>query len=266
MSVNQSLTPAVAPPAADDATPVEAASQDTSGSRYDEELEAILLEASGGQKAAEPTGLLDGESYDSIYASATPEMKRLMAQMRGDYTRKTQSLAEQRKEIEMQARQLSQSQAYKKIVEKAQAEQEELDPWDPSSVSSRIEAEVAKRLSEILEPMRREQEAAESVQKYQSFISANPDLESDAEIKKGVYDALQANPSLDLETAYYAVKGRVLSGAERRAKDRLAAERAAAKAAALSTGVGTRAGSQSTSSLKGLSAIDIYERMLAAKG
>lgn len=238
--------------------------------QYDAELEALIEQAEraerGESRKPEPAGLLEGETYDSLYASAPPEVKRLMAQLRADYTRKTQDLAKMRKDLESQNNVLTQSRAYEELIAASRQEVKPVDAFAPESIEARIDAAVNKRLASVLEPLRQEQQQRAAADAYSRFVSENPDLTSDPAISAGVRQALNSNPNLDLETAYYAVKGRVLADAQRKAVERKSLERDAARASALkATGSGSRVGARNTQDLEGLDAYTIYQRLLAEK-
>lgn len=184
-----------------------------------------------------------GLSWDAALAEAPAHIQTLMKTMRADYTRKTQELANERKALAAERDALLKSGTLEKLKAKAEADLGELNPFDEASIQARIEQEVARRLHEALAPIEQEHKQAQAKQEYTSFLEKNPDLKSDPEVRKEVFEALKKNPALDLESAYYAVKGRRLSSAEAQREARKAAEREAARAAALTaTGSGKRAG------------------------
>ncbi len=185
-----------------------------------------------------------GLSWDAAYNEAPPHIQQLMKQMRADYTRKTQEIANERKSLASEREALIKSGVLGKLKAQAEADAGELNPFDEASVSARIEKEVARRLHEALAPLEQEHKQAQAKQEYHGFLEKNPDLKSDPALRKEVYETLQKNPSLDLESAYYAVKGRQLTSAHSQAQARKQAEKEAARAAALTaTGSGKRVGS-----------------------
>lgn len=184
-----------------------------------------------------------GLSWEQAMAEAPPHVQTLMKSMRADYTRKTQELAQERKALAAEREALLKSGTLDRLRAQADADPGELNPFDEASIAARIEREVARRLHEALAPIEQEHKQAQAKQEYHSFLERNPDLKTDPEIRKEVYTALQKNPALDLESAYYAVKGRRLSSVEAQREARKQAEREAARAAALTaTGSGKRAG------------------------
>jgi len=203
--------------------------------------EAREAEAQAEQHAEESRK--SGLSWEQAYAEAPPHVQTLMKSMRADYTRKTQELATERKALTAEREALLKSGTLNKLKATMEADPGELNPFDEASIAARIEREVARRLHEALAPIEQEHKQAQAKQEYHSFLEKNPDLKTDPEIRKEVFDKLKANPALDLESAYFAVKGKRLSGVEAQREARKQAEREAARAAALTaTGSGKRAG------------------------
>jgi hypothetical protein len=159
----------------------------------------------------------------------SPQAAELMRKMQGDYTRKTQELAKTRKEM------LREREALQRGAAKIAAPEElgEFDPFNEASVQARIEAEVARRLQDVLQPMQQEYELMAAEEAYQGFLQAHPDFESDVELRAEVQQALESSPSLDLETAYYAVQGRRARHQAAETQQRSAAERKARREAAV---------------------------------
>jgi len=184
-----------------------------------------------------------GMSWDQALAEAPAHIQTLMKNMRADYTRKTQEVAAERKTLAAEREALLKSGTLEKLKAKAEADLGELNPFDEGSIKARIEQEVARRLHEALAPIEQEHKQAQAKQEYQGFLEKNPDLKTDPEVRKEVYEALKKNPALDLESAYYAVKGKRLSSVEAQREARKHAEKEAARAAALTaTASGKRVG------------------------
>ena len=154
-------------------------------------------------------------------AAISPAAAELMKAQQADYTRKTQELSKVRKEMLREREALQRGAANIAPPEDVG----EFDPFNEQSVSARIEAEVARRLQEVLAPMQHEYEIMAAEESYQGFLQAHPDFETDADLRADVQAALEASPSLDLETAYYAVQGRRARQAEHATRPN--AERAA---------------------------------------
>ena len=173
-------------------------------------------------------------SWDQEVAKLPAELQSLAKGLQGMVTKKTQALAEERKALAAEREAWRQS--ISKLSAAPQGELPELDSWDSASIQARIEAEVSKRLAEALAPVESEYRAAQADMEFDKFTAAHPDLLDDPDIKSGVAELLQKNESIDLETAYWAVRGRLAKKAPaqtpgpdpRRAAARKAAETVAA--------------------------------------
>jgi hypothetical protein len=199
---------------------------------------------------------------------AAPHLAKMARELRADYTRKTQSLSAEKKRLTADQQALIKSGTLDALRAKANEDVGELNPFDEGSISARIEREVARRLAEALEPMEREHQQAAARTKYEGFLDKHPDLSTDKETRKEVFEALKKNPGLDLQSAYYAVRGRRASSLDTQRAATKKAEQKAARAAALTaTGQGRRAGTPTISKTdaKGMSAWDIYQNLKRAQ-
>ena len=137
----------------------------------------------------------------------------------------------------------------------------EYDPFNEQSIAARIEAEVARRLREVLDPMEQEYNVMKAEDAYKSFLVEHPDFKDDQPLRDAVQGMLEDNPSLDLETAYYAAKGRrKQQQAVQEQNTRAARKRAEREAALKGVGVGARGGRQgkpNRNELRRMSAADI---------
>lgn len=233
-----------------------------------EKKQAELAKQKAAQPEPEPEGLRDGESWDSVYASQPPEVQRAMAEMRKMMTKKTQELALERKRLEAQHRAFAESGLIDQLAKDAAAGPQDFDPFNPEHVKAAIEAKVAARLKEVLEPISHQHQRNEQVAKYEGFKSEHPDLMDNPDIKAGVIAALKSDKNLGLEAAYWMVKGKMLSAKEQALKERKVVEQRAAKRAALITDKGTKPGTPVVDSkdFKGMSAADIYEALKSRRG
>jgi hypothetical protein len=143
-----------------------------------------------------------GLSWEEAMRRVPPGVAKLMKGMQSDYTKKTQELAEQRRELQRERESLL------KVKFEAPEDIGEYDPFNEASITKRIEAEVAKRMKQLLEPMQQEAELLKAEADYNSFLSANPDFKTDTALRSEVQNLLERNPNLDLETAYWAARGK----------------------------------------------------------
>lgn len=167
-------------------------------------------------------------SWNDAIKQVPPDIAKLMKNMQGDYTRKTQELAEQRKEF------LREREALMKGAESLQdRELPDYDPFNEDTIKARIEQEVNRRLREVLEPMQQEYEVMQAEDSYKSFLAEHPEFETDTALRSEVQHLLENNASLDLETAYWAAKGKQAKIQRAEDQQRQKASRAARKEAAL---------------------------------
>ena len=208
-------------------------------------------------------------SWEDAVKAVPPDIARLMRNMQGDYTRKTQELAEQRKEFIREREALMKGTA---ALTPADGELPEYDPFNEASVNARIEQEVTRRLREVLEPMEAEYRAMAAEDDYQQFLTAYPDFQTDTDLRSEVQKILEGNEALDLETAYWAAKGKQSRiQAEQDAKASRARKNAQRQAAQTAVSQPRRAGRSSRpsrSDLKKMTAADIlaHAKKLAGQG
>lgn len=231
-------------PSSDGSTP-----NSVRGSNH-ERLEKAFAQATGGQKLTNepltverlsevqgiPEGEFKGVDYNKTINELPDDAKKILANLRSDYTRKTQELSAKQKELETQRQALLESEAYKAIQAKATEAPVDADPWDPQAFNQRIEQEVAKRLADVLKPMQNEWESQQRRAKLDKFKSENPDLES---YKTEIVEVLKTNDNLSLEQAYYLVKGKTQTEKLRHAEQELQAYKTAAKDYGLKVSVGS---------------------------
>ncbi len=230
-------------PSSDGSTP-----NSVKGSNH-ERLEKAFAQATGGQKLTNeisvdglkdvngiPEGEFKGVDYNKTINELPEDAKKILANLRSDYTRKTQEIARQQKELEAQRQALLESDAYRSIQQKATEAPVDADPWDPQAFNQRIEQEVAKRLADVLKPMQQEFEVQQRRQKLEKFKSDNPDMEA---YKTEIVEVLKQNDNLSLEQAYYMVKGKSQTETLRKAEQELNAYKSAAKDYGLKVSVGS---------------------------
>ena len=128
-------------------------------------------------------------------------------QRHSDYTRKTQTVADARKDLDRQRSALFDSEAYKQLKAVAEADSGTFDPYDPDSFLKKMKQEVAAQLLETLGPAEQALHQENARVKAKAFIDGKPEFK-DAAFKSGVADLLKTNANLGLEEAYWIVKGR----------------------------------------------------------
>ena len=185
-----------------------------------------------------------GVDYKAVMQDLSPEAKKLFHNLRSSFTKKTQSISDQKKALEnakaaLHAREkaLFESDFYKSVSEKAAVENKEFDPYDTASFESRIEQEVAKRMTEMMEPMRQAHVLQQQKHKLEAFKAQHPDLES---MKTEIVDVLKEHKHMNLEQAYWQVKGRKLAEDMKAQESEMANYKKVAREAGLKVGGASR--------------------------
>ena len=198
-----------------------------------------------------------GLSWEQAVKSVPPDIAKLMRGMQADYTRKTQEVAEQRKDFIREREALMKG----KAAIEAPAELPEYDPFNEDSINARIQAGIAKGLKAMLEPMQAEYEQMQAQDSYKSFLQEHPEFETDTGLRSEVQSLLEGNDSLDLETAYWAARGKKAKLEASQAKETRSARRKARQEAALTATATPRRGGTGRvpgrKDLKSMSAADI---------
>jgi len=203
-----------------------------------------------------PNGEHKGIDYNRVLKSLPEDAQKLLANMRSNFTKKTQELADERRQLQSQMEALSKSGFSQKLDEVADRNTE-LDPYDTKTFEAKIQEEVARRMREMVKPLEDQYQLDQIKLKYERFKSENPDL-LQPEIKSGVAKLLNENPNLDLPTAYKIVK------ADKVLKENVAAheELTNLRESARQFGLKTSSGRNNTGTLKppsGLKSHEIYQ-------
>lgn len=171
----------------------------------DEKLSEIM--------STEHTGL---PTLKEILLKGTTEQgRKLISNLRSSYTKKTTELAQARKDLDNERRaiQLEKEALYsgafaKKVKETAAQDISTLDPYDQEQLMKIIEIESAKKLEQLLSPMQTQMAEQKQIYEAERFITAHPDMKTEA-FKAKLVPLIKAKPEMDLETAYWMVKGQL---------------------------------------------------------
>ena len=263
------------------ATPENAGNRAPMPNKYKREVENLLqayekkqarlaserAEAEKAKPPPEPEGLREGESWDAIYAAQPPEAQRAMAELRRAFTKKTQELAAEKRKIEAQNKAFSDSGLIDQLRDQAGKAPEDFDPFNAEHIQQLIEAKVAARLQQVLEPLHQKNQQHARNAAFATFKEQHPDLMGDEAVRTGVFTALKANPNLKLEDAYWAVRGRIAAAQQKQAAERQMVRQRAAKRAATVPSQGRRPGRQvAAPELKNKKGWEIYEALKAGRG
>ena len=160
----------------------------------------------------------------------TPEeVRKHIANMRASYTRKTQELAEMRKQLEQQVEALREQQelAINNPV-LSETEQyitdDEHDIYTEEGMRAEIKKQAALMLQDMMKPAQEKVQLERRQVELQQFKTAHPEI-TDDEYRYPIYELMQQREELRLEDAYWIVRGRIDS--EKAAK--IKAEQTAAK-------------------------------------
>jgi len=185
---------------------------DTAQNRQSEALRKAKLDQAKKPKSISLEDLADedlpegkGVDFRQVLEVLPDDAKTLIGNLRADYTRKTQELASQRKELEAQMKALTDGEFFKRVKEQASQPDVELDPYRTETFEARIQQEVARRMQEAFQPLQQQQELQMRQLKLQEFKTNHPDLD---DMKHDVSDLLKSNPSLSLQDAYFITKGK----------------------------------------------------------
>ena len=165
----------------------------------------ITPETMSVETLTEVEGLDDGGhkgiDYNRVIKELPDEAQKLLSNLRADYTRKTQELSKERRELEAMKASLATNDAFNTAInDAANAETVELDPYNTESFEKRIEQEVARRMQEMLKPVQEEQHQMRKRAQLEQFKSEHPDL---MDYKEPIAKMLQENQYMSLEDAYY---------------------------------------------------------------
>jgi hypothetical protein len=142
------------------------------------------------------------------------DVKKHVANIRSDYTRKTQELARARQELEQQRAQMDmyREKVFSSDVFKGLEELtgKEVDLYSPEGLQEAIKIAAAQQIQELYKPLQEQVEAEKAQAKVQAFIAQNPDVKSDPDIKSNVAKLLQERQDLGIEDAYYIAKAKVM--------------------------------------------------------
>lgn len=178
-----------------------------------------------------------GVDFNKVLSELPDDAKKLLGNLRADYTRKTQELSNLRKALEAERQALVNSDFVKNINEQAQQEVK-LDIYDDASVEARIQNEVAKRLQEMVQPLQNQYELNQRQAKLDQFKADHPDM---MDYKTDIAKLLMTDESLSLERAYYIVKGQKATSTAQELEKELKTYKAAAKEYGLKVGGTQRA-------------------------
>lgn len=148
-----------------------------------------------------------------IQRHTNEEGRKYLSNIRADYTRKTQELANARKQLDAERTAFQQerlavanSDYNKRMAELAKQDNTNLDLYEPEQMKQYLEIEMAKRLDEQIKPIREKAEQEALVLEAERFIAQHPEIKTDA-YKAKLTEIYQRNPNVSIDDAYLMAKG-----------------------------------------------------------
>tara|TARA_R110002126_G_scaffold221297_2_gene366529 strand:+ start:2605 stop:3402 length:798 start_codon:yes stop_codon:yes gene_type:complete len=189
------------------------------------------------------------------------EVRKHLANIRADYTRKTQEIAKMRNEIEASRAEVIGSREQLLNGQLAQQlktidTETKYDLFDEDGMKNEIQRQAALMLKQMLEPAQQELEANARKLALEKFRTENPELTDDT-YKKPIIKLLQERPELKLEDAFYIVKAQVDGEKLKAEKAKIAANKSARRETAQKSVAGTKASPSGNPQFK--SAKEAYE-------
>ena len=162
------------------------------------------------------------------------DVRKHVANLRSSYTRKTQEIAEMRRELEQERKALLAQQdltvnnPYLKETQKHLETDEEYDLYTQEGMQKEIKRQAAKMLQEMMQPAQQEIQLKQRQMQLQELKNSNPELTQD-EYRLPIAKMLMERPELKLEDAFYIVKAKVDSEKARAEREQMAQQRASRK-------------------------------------
>lgn len=162
------------------------------------------------------------------------DVRKHVANLRSSYTRKTQEIADMRRELEQERKALLAQQdltvnnPYLKETQKHLETDKEYDLYTQEGMQKEIKRQAAKMLQEMMQPAQQEIQLKQRQMQLQEFKNANPELTQD-EYRLPIAKMLMERPELKLEDAFYIVKAKVDSEKARAEREQMAQQRASRK-------------------------------------
>jgi len=181
----------------------------------------------------------------SSWINNVPEdVRKHLANIRADYTRKTQELAAMRREVEAAQNQMRLQN--ENFVNGALAQKvanvdttAEYDLFDPEGMKAEIQRQASLMLAEMLKPAQEEIQIQQRKVQLEQFKLANPEM-TDPEYRKPMIELLKSRPELSMEDAFYIIKAKVGSSKLQQERDEIAARKQRQRETVMKSSSGSR--------------------------
>jgi len=173
------------------------------------------------------------------------DVRKHVANIRSSYTRKTQEIAEMRKQLEAERAALSQQRQMavnNPYLERAQAElaqqsDQPNDLYTEQGLQAEIKRQASLMLQEMMKPAQEQIQVEQRRMQLQQFKTEHPEL-MDNEYRLPVAQMLQDRPELKLEDAFYIVKAKVEAAKAKEEREQLAQQKSSRRKALKKTSTG----------------------------
>jgi hypothetical protein len=188
------------------------------------------------------------------------DVRKHLANIRADYTRKTQALSAAKREVEQAKEQMRlQTEGFVNgpLAQKLENidTEAEYDLFDTDGMKSEIQRQAQLMLKQMLQPAQEEIEVQQRRLALDKFKMENPEMTS-LEYRTPIVELLQSRPELKLEDAFYIVKAKIDSQKSATERAELADRKARQKETVLKSSKGTKAQTASVPQFK--SAVEAY--------
>ena len=152
-----------------------------------------------------------GVPYEEVLRHIPENGRKVIQNLRASYTKKTQELANEKKELEALREKLTNQQRlmtdsnFAKQVKDLASDQTDHDIWDDNGRRAQIKKEAAIMMQEMLKPLQQEVTQERRALELERFKAEHTDL---PELRVDIAKLLTERKELKLEDAYYIVKAK----------------------------------------------------------
>jgi len=174
-----------------------------------------------------------GVDYNNVLENLPSDAKKLIQNLRSDYQRKTTDLSKKRKALELRENSLLSTSKDK--LREAMALPDDVDLYNPEGLKQYINAKAAEQLDSLLKPAREQLAKDTRIEQVRKFQAEHPDLDN----YRNELAQLIREKGMQIEDAYYTIKGREHKSAMEKKNTEIETYRRAAKEAGFKVSVGT---------------------------
>ncbi len=176
-----------------------------------------------------------GVDFAAVIDALPPDARKLVANLRADYTRKTSEISARKKELEQRESALLSPTTSEALAALAKVP-EGLDLYSPDGLEQYIAAKTAEQLQKALEPAREQQQLAVRKQQLESFAAQHTDFDTH---KPAIVELIKAGTVSNAEDGYWLIRGRLSANQAATQAAELEAYKVAARAAGMKVSTGS---------------------------